>query len=57
MYNVTGIEVITRTRTEHMSESDREKCKGFDSKFLFLFACLVCIIRTFCLDQLIKIPG
>jgi len=27
MYNVTGIEIITRTRTEHMSDEDREKFK------------------------------
>lgn len=37
IYNVSGIEVITRTRTEHMSERDREKFKGFLIK-IFLVA-------------------
>ncbi|XP_065054339.1 ankyrin repeat domain-containing protein 13D-like [Rhopilema esculentum] len=27
IYNVTGVEVITRTRTEHMTEEDRERFK------------------------------
>ena len=28
VYSVSGVEVITRTRTEHMSEEDREQFKG-----------------------------
>ena len=32
LYNVTGIEIITRTRTEHMSEEDKDKFKGFTIK-------------------------
>ena len=35
LYNVTGIEIITRTRTEHMSEEDKDKFKGFTIKFKF----------------------
>ncbi len=28
IYNVAGVEVITRTRTEHMTAEDRERFKG-----------------------------
>ena len=28
IYNVSGVEIITRTRTEHMTAEDRERFKG-----------------------------